>query len=866
MKTYNDEQLRAIQAQGGYYLVLAPPGCGKTDILSERIAKAREQGIDFADMLCLTFTNRASRGMRDRVVSTVGEAASELFVGNIHRFCSNFIFANPILPANTSIVDEDEMADILLSFDSRFLLNSYGTPDKNKLAFIDNLDTYFLQRQLDQPASAYTLSEALLGEYDAYYQTALQAHFLPENVPTTHTAIRYALMYRQYKQAHGMIGFNDLLVYTYEHLRQDSQHAYPRYKWIQVDEVQDLNALQMAIIDELTDRQRDFTVMYLGDEQQAIFSFLGAKMEQLNLLKERCQGHVLTLGVNYRSPKYLLDVFNDFAAKELRVSPHLLPQATDHTPHAKYDLFLTGNETVDDEEERVFKMIDYYCSLSPNDRMAILVPTNAAADRISNKLLAKDIRHFKISGSDIFKSKSYKTLAALFNFMVNEFNTQAWTNLLYGLSATATLAKARETTSRLKHLMLTPADLLRGESYLSIFNKVYEEKEMVFFDTETTGLNVFEDDIVQIAAFKVYKGQKVEGSELNIILHTDREIPEMLGDIPNPLIEAYRTTPHLTREEGLRRFIEYIGQRPLLGHNVMYDYQILQHNVERTLQQTVSYQVFDSLHLIKSVCPDLRMYKLAFLLKELRLEGKNSHLADEDIAATKALTDYCYQQSQSVISQQEKALQEPAMQHAANKLRLLTPLIDDFSKRLYSPVSADNNLAVSLKQAYDYLLEKELINTLGEKFDIFLHYISAEWQSASDSPLSLKEQISTHAGDMTYSINEGDLIGTSADRIFIMTVYKGKGLEFENVVVLQANDGTYPFYRTNQILAAPYRHSKKEIEEAKLARMEDARKFYVALSRAKKRLCVSYSYRNSYGYATKLTPFMECIEQHFIHR
>ena len=58
MKIYDNEQLKAINANGGYYLVLAPPGCGKTDILSERIVRAKQQGVGFEDMLCLTFTNR----------------------------------------------------------------------------------------------------------------------------------------------------------------------------------------------------------------------------------------------------------------------------------------------------------------------------------------------------------------------------------------------------------------------------------------------------------------------------------------------------------------------------------------------------------------------------------------------------------------------------------------------------------------------------------------------------------------------------------------------------------------------------------------------------------------------------------------
>ena len=65
-------QLRVIETPlGGYHLVLAPPGCGKTQILTERIRRAHDQGIAYDDMLCLTFTNRAARGMRERIAQYI---------------------------------------------------------------------------------------------------------------------------------------------------------------------------------------------------------------------------------------------------------------------------------------------------------------------------------------------------------------------------------------------------------------------------------------------------------------------------------------------------------------------------------------------------------------------------------------------------------------------------------------------------------------------------------------------------------------------------------------------------------------------------------------------------------------------------
>ena len=110
-------QQEVIEAGGGWHLVLAPPGCGKTQILTERIRRAHSQGVAYADMLCLTFTNRAARGMRERLNASLDdEGAQEVYVGNLHRFCSRFLFENNLVTADTSVIDDDDAISILSRF------------------------------------------------------------------------------------------------------------------------------------------------------------------------------------------------------------------------------------------------------------------------------------------------------------------------------------------------------------------------------------------------------------------------------------------------------------------------------------------------------------------------------------------------------------------------------------------------------------------------------------------------------------------------------------------------------------------------------------------------------------------------------
>ena len=849
MKTYDNEQLRAIEARGGHYLVLAPPGCGKTDILSERVVRARERGVPDDDMLCLTFTNRASRGMRERVRKKLGDEPCRIFVGNVHRYCSHLLWDNNLLPESTAVIDDDELTDLLTRQDPQLFITKNGSPHRSNIALVDHIDSYISQRINGHPREAIFLPE---DDFEQYFRKAIAAHLDPALVVES-PFVKYALMFRRYKLEHQLISFNDLLILAFDALRRDTARKLKRFSWIQVDEVQDLNALQMAIIDLLLNRDSDYTVMYLGDEQQAIFSFMGAKLEQLALLRGRCAGNIFTLGVNYRSPQYLLDIFNTYAEKELGIDPSLLPQSNRDALPGKYDLILTGNDTESGQDGRLESMIRFYQGQGENERVALLVPTNAAADRVSAHLKSKGIGHFKISGTDMFRSKSFKTLAAFFCVSVDDFNRMAWVRLMQGTGVVSTAVEAMTLVTDMKRVMMTPSDLMNGESYIEHFIKEYNKSEFVFFDTETTGLNVLEDDIVQIAAFKVRDGERVEGSEFNIFLHTDREIPSHLGDLVNPLVDAYANNPHLDRAEGLNCFLDYIGDCPLLGHNVAYDYCILQKNVERELHKQVTFDIYDSLHLAKCVKPDLRMYKLAHLIQELHLEGENSHLADQDIAATKALIDFCYAEACGVVHAQRQFIQQNI--DVAHRMAPLKAMFDKLQEDLYQPVSsAGRTLADELRDTYNAMVAQELVKPLDKgKLDLFIRYVEDEWTDPNVLE-TLHDQISNHLNDMATTINEGDLINSKyvTDSVFVMTVHKGKGLEFDNVVVMDASEGVYPYVWTRRRMNSANPKMRKQAESEM---KEDARKFYVALSRAKKRLCVSY--------VSEMTPFMMNIRHYF---
>ena len=101
------------------------------------------------------------------------------------------------------------------------------------------------------------------------------------------------------------------------------------------------------------------------------------------------------------------------------------------------------------------------------------------------------------------------------------------------------------------------------------------EGELVVFDTETTGLDIGLDEVIQIAAVKLRAGEVVE--RLVLYLETEREIPKMLGNIPNPMLEEYEAhrAELVTPEAGFKIFLDFVGYAPVVGHNVEYDANIV---------------------------------------------------------------------------------------------------------------------------------------------------------------------------------------------------------------------------------------------------------------------------------------------------
>ena len=882
-------QIPVVEASQGYHLVLASPGCGKTHILAERIRYARERGVKYEDMLCLTFTNRAAREMTNRIQKVVGGDFSELMVGNVHRFCSKFLFEQGRIPADSAIIDDEEAVSIIADYRNE---DEEGvTRDFNRYKGYQTIiffQHFIYQMEHQHPWKYYLHPESFTDddreavkhicasqktEYDEQAVVNIYYHaqeYMDEANASgldgkTADRIRvllwkmyYANCYARYKEENHLFDFEDLLLYTYDIYRSDP--TCKRYPWIQVDEVQDLNGMQLAIIDLLTAEDNPM-VMYLGDEQQAIFSFMGAKVETLTLLKMRCKGNIHHLQRNHRSPKYLLDVFNDYAEKQLKIDRELLPLSDNDTKATSGDLRIIHSSTIEAEHKDITTEALSLYEQNKEERTAVIVSANSDADRISEAMTEAGLTHFKVSGRDLFDTPDVKLLLAHLSVLSNEHNSIAWTRIMKGVRAFPSHALARRFNWKLKQLALSPSDfLLYPEScYTAEFLRAYNEEEIVVFDTETTGLNVFQDDIIEIAAIRI-KGGEVVGEPLDLYIETDKPISPMLGDKENPMYAIYHekmsTGELLSPSDALRRFLAYVESSPILGHNANYDYNILDNNLQRYCNDTMQahdIRCFDSLKLIRLLAPSLHSYKLESLLVTFHLAGVNSHQAIDDVKATVSLVRLCAEKAREKQAQQAAFIHHPKVKPFANVLRSnYGERYREAVNRLYQ-LSTDHEPALvsELSAAYNAFHSDGLINDI-PRLDYILRYLRIDMLTDETVANALAPQLSQYIMDIN-TLKEADFCNSKSirERVYVTTVHKAKGLEFDNVIVFDAADGRYP---------NAFNKSKKQDEE-------DARKFYVAMSRAKRRLYIAYSLQmiDRYGrvHNRELTPFMDAIQKRF---
>ncbi len=336
-RTLNERQKIAVDATEGPVLVNAGPGTGKTQILATRIGKIlNESDIAPHNILCLTYTDAATVAMRNRLVKIIGPTAHQVHIYTFHGFCNQVIQENldifggyRQLEPITDLECVDIYRDLIDSLDDKSPLkrfkydkyfeagrmkNLFGLMKKENLEPQDILDTLeeFLKEKRD--STEFIAKRKTTTKNDVIY---LKGDFrddkfkqLEQKYEELKAAVGEYENYVKLMQDAGRYDFNDMIRWVLKEF--DSNELLllkyqERYQYFLVDEYQDTNGAQNAILNLLISYWDNPNVFTVGDDDQAIYKFQGANLGNIIDFKNNYKPEIVILEHNYRSNQHILD-------------------------------------------------------------------------------------------------------------------------------------------------------------------------------------------------------------------------------------------------------------------------------------------------------------------------------------------------------------------------------------------------------------------------------------------------------------------------------------------------------------------------------------------------------------------------------
>ena len=412
LQQLNESQRRAVEYCDGASLVIAGAGSGKTRVLTYKIAWLMELGMAPWEILALTFTNKAAREMKERIGQLVGhERARYLQMGTFHS-----VFAR-ILRAEAQHI----------GYQSNFTI--YDQTDARSL-----VRTIIKEMQLDDKvykpalvADRISMAKNHLMLPQAYAESAWAKDDATQKRPqVANIYIRYA---ERCRQANAM-DFDDLLVQTWILFKQheDVRQKYvEKFQFVLVDEYQDTNFAQQAIVYQLTkERQK---VCVVGDDAQSIYSFRGANIDNIlnfqNLYKDV---QLFKLEQNYRSTQLIVQAANSLIRRNERQIPKNVFSKNEHGEK------LQLKPAYSDKEEALIVCQDIkrlrredHCNWSD---FAILYRTNSQSRSFEEEMLKDNIPYRIYGGLSFYQRKEIKDVIAYFRLIANPNDEEAFKRII----------------------------------------------------------------------------------------------------------------------------------------------------------------------------------------------------------------------------------------------------------------------------------------------------------------------------------------------------------------------------------------------------------------------------------------------------
>ncbi|TSC78910.1 MAG: DNA helicase II / ATP-dependent DNA helicase PcrA [Candidatus Peregrinibacteria bacterium Gr01-1014_25] len=317
----NPEQRRAVDTVEGPVMVVAGPGTGKTQVLAVRVANIlkRTQARP-SNILCLTFSVSGATAMRERLRRLIGSDAYGVTVATVHGYCQSLIDAHPVLfedwSARSMITDIEKIKEMNKIIEQNFSLCELINP---KDPFGKSSEILSRISQVKREGKTLDDLRRVEGEYDAAMsgksRDGTKAH--AANMRSAKKFRDFTGIFAAYEEmlrGSGRYDYDDMILFVLAALTRDEgllAGQQVRYQYILVDEAQDLNGAQWAVIERLTtavDVPQDPNIFLVGDDDQAIYRFQGANLTHMLAFHRRFpQAPVIVLETSYRSTQKILD-------------------------------------------------------------------------------------------------------------------------------------------------------------------------------------------------------------------------------------------------------------------------------------------------------------------------------------------------------------------------------------------------------------------------------------------------------------------------------------------------------------------------------------------------------------------------------
>ncbi len=407
----NPDQLRAVTHGDGPLLVVAGAGTGKTQVITRRIAwLIATRRVKPSEILALTFTDKAAEEMAVRVDQLVPYGYTDTAISTFHAFGDRLIRDHALelgLPTDVRVLSRAEVVIFMREHLFEFELDAYR-PLGDPTRFLAALATLFSRCKDEDisPAEYHAHADRVAAEAQRVGDAAAAATDEVSNVARdaaeaaaeearrqTELARAYA-RYQDLMAANGCIDFGDQVALALRLVRGSAAARTAiagRFKYILVDEFQDTNRAQAELVALLSEAHRNVTVV--GDDDQAIYAFRGAAVDNILAFQDRYAGaRTVVLRRNYRSLAPVLDAayrlirFNDPDRLEVRagVVKRLRPERSSRVPPpVRLEVFASGSEEADWVAAEIGRRVA--AGAAPRDH-AILVRTNGHADPILRAL------------------------------------------------------------------------------------------------------------------------------------------------------------------------------------------------------------------------------------------------------------------------------------------------------------------------------------------------------------------------------------------------------------------------------------------------------------------------------------------------